>query len=267
MRKGALHMESPVKFVIAFSGGSMHGNYCPMHAHKGVEIVFHPTGKGTTRMDDGRTFEFAPGDTVVYAPGVAHDQTMESSGIDNCIQISFDSPELLEAMKSSFILKDMRSQSLLMELADLAHWREDESPMARDFRAAALLHSLLHESSKALDGRPNQVSAIALEARRIVYSEIQRPPSVAEIAKIVGVSGDYLRHVFKSHFGKGIKEFSLEARMERAKDLLANSPMGLKEVSAECGFANERALCAAFKIRTGSTPGDYRTHMRTTNGA
>jgi len=236
-----------------------------MHAHRGVEIVFHPSGKGVSKTSDGAKLEFGPGDAVVYAPGMGHDQTMESDGIDNCIQVSFEEPELFEAMKSSFVLKDIRSQSLLMELSDLSHWREDDSAAARDHRACALLLSLIHESKKSLEHRPDQAGAIALEARRIVYTEIRNPPSVSEIAKIVGVSGDYLRHVFKRHFGKGLKEFSLEIRIERAKDLLANSPMGLKEVSAECGFANERALCAAFKGRTGATPGEYRVHMRTTN--
>jgi AraC-like DNA-binding protein len=247
-------MDSPAKFVIAFQGRLKRGNCCPVHAHAGVEIVFHFSGHGVTRCVDGSSFAFAPGDAIVYPPGMAHDQSMHSDGVDHCLQVSMPSTPFTKTFK----LEGIRSQTALAELNDLSCWFDEAPQEAKDLRAAATLLTLLHENTRSDSGERDPSFVQAAAARGIAMAETSRPPSSAEIARRLGVSADYLRHLMAKHFGKGLKEISLEARLSRAMSLLANSPMGLKEIAGETGFANARALCAAFKSRTGSTPGGFR---------
>jgi AraC-like DNA-binding protein len=229
-----------------------------MHSHAAVEIVFHFSGSGATNCSDGGRLDFAPGDVIVYPPGLAHDQRMDGAGMDHCLQVEPLEPYLKRRMGAPFKLSGLRSQTALSELTDLESWFDEEPKEARDLRASALLATLLHERDALTSGRRDQVPAAAMEARRIAMSELASPPSGTEIAGRLGVSPDYLRHLALKHFGRGLKEISLEARTARAMKLLANSPMRLKEIAAETGFANAKALCSAFKARLGTSPGQFR---------
>ena len=251
-------MDSPANFVIAFSHGTKPGNYCQMHSHGGVEVVFHPVGNGLTACSDGSEIEFGPGETIIYPPGLQHDQRMLSEGVDNCIQIGIRELPAFPGLGKPLHLRIVRSQAAISELSDLSVWADDSPKAAKDLRAAALLLTLLNEGARLDLGTPEPGLSIASEARYIAISETKMPPSASEIAQRLELSPDHLRPLMLKHFGKGLKELSLEARVTRAISLLANSPMTLKEIASETGFANERALCCAFKLRTGSSPGHFR---------
>jgi transcriptional regulator GlxA family with amidase domain len=47
-------------------------------------------------------------------------------------------------------------------------------------------------------------------------------------------------------------------RVDRAKELLAHSPLSLREIAARCGFASEQYLCAVFARLEGMPPGAFR---------
>ena len=249
---------APAAFVIAFSHVCDAGSNCLKHSHQGVEIVFHPSGSGVSRCADGSLIDFNPGDTIVYPPGVMHDQPMRDAGADNCIQIKIVEPSFFPAFTRQFKLPFIRSQAAFSELGELAAWNDSSPQAAKNLRASALLLTLLDEASSISPELPAPGFHAASRARDMAVSELRKPPCVAEIANAVGLSADHLRHLVAKHFGKGLKEMSLEARMRRAMNLLANSPMTLKDIADECGFANPRAFCAAFKSRTGSSPGSYR---------
>jgi len=51
----------------------------------------------------------------------------------------------------------------------------------------------------------------------------------------------------------------LQRRIERVKELLRHSHLGLKEIAELSGFANERYLCFYFRRTAGLTPGRFRT--------
>jgi AraC-like DNA-binding protein len=60
--------------------------------------------------------------------------------------------------------------------------------------------------------------------------------------------------------GTSFSEFLAEARLERARDLLAN-PLERRlvlEIALECGFTNFPAFSRAFRRRFGMTPTDAR---------
>ncbi len=251
-------MRFPVEFVLVYPHRLKAGYYCSMHSHDRFEIVFHPSGKGITKLSDGKTIEFGPGDAVIYGSNEMHDQRMETDGIDHCIQFHVNDKELAEKIVMCNPVKCIRSRSVLKDLDDMSHWQDEDSQQARNLRVSSLIYSLIWESERKKEENPDPGFRFVSEARNIISSEISSSLSVDEIAHRIGISGEYLRHLFKRQFGMGIKEFSLEKRIERAKELLLHSPMRHKEIAESCGFANERAFCTAFKCRTGITPGEFK---------
>jgi len=250
-------MKAPVEYVLVYPHKLKAGHYCPMHSHDRFEIVFHPSGKGKTSLKSGSTIEFGPGDAVIYGRNEMHDQRMETDGIDHCIQFHVNDAKLAEKLDRCSLIKNVRSRFALKDLEEMSHWQDEDSPEAKNYRASSIILSLLWESDRKQE-IPETGFLFAAEAKKMIASEISSPPSVDQIASRIGISGEYLRHLFKKQFGTGIKEFSLERRLDRAKELLLHSPMRLKEIAESCGFANERAFCTAFKSRTGTTPGDFK---------
>lgn len=72
----------------------------------------------------------------------------------------------------------------------------------------------------------------------------------------------YLTRKFKKIYGKSIGGYLLEKRMEKAKELLAESELGISQVAVEVGYDNFSYFSRLFKKKTGYAPKDYRKLFR-----
>lgn len=50
----------------------------------------------------------------------------------------------------------------------------------------------------------------------------------------------------------------INARMERAKQLLITTNLSIKEIAERCGYSNEYGFMKRFKMQFGKTPTQYR---------
>jgi len=82
--------------------------------------------------------------------------------------------------------------------------------------------------------------------------------TVADLADAVHVSEPYLRKLVRQTLGSGVIEFIQRRRLERACHLLIETNLGLKEITARCGFASPTLFHRLFRRRFGVTPGAYR---------
>ncbi|MFQ3620969.1 MAG: AraC family transcriptional regulator [Spirochaetales bacterium] len=86
--------------------------------------------------------------------------------------------------------------------------------------------------------------------------------STAIIASEVGLSVGYLRDLFKSVEGISLLEYLGNKRLERAKQLLKETDMPIREVCNSAGFLNYSYFITYFKKYTGITPKEYRDKFR-----
>jgi AraC-like DNA-binding protein len=249
-----------------FARGFRHGTgrSCLRHRHGAYEIVYHERGRGFTCDEDGRRVAFEAGDVVLYGPGVAHDQTVEGRGEDVCVQVAArPAPPgpIAGTMRVPQVDEEVRG-----EILALAGTSADLPPMralACDHRCAALLLRLLEAAQPSPDGQSRSAAEGHAEAAHdFVRENATRIESIAEVAEAVGVGYDHLRHVFRRRYGKSIKRWHLELRVERAKDLVAHTTVPLKQVASQCGFATARYFSSCFRKLVGATPGRYRRLAR-----
>lgn len=83
------------------------------------------------------------------------------------------------------------------------------------------------------------------------------------VAQKIGISEVYLRKLFLSHYGITPKQYILEGRINKAKQLLIDTPFTVTAIALECGFSNVYHFCRAFKQRTGTTPMQYAINNKT----
>ena len=85
---------------------------------------------------------------------------------------------------------------------------------------------------------------------------LSRPP--AELARTVGCSRRHFSRLFQRHFGTSWRARQTEARLLRARVLLANSETKVIEVALESGFHHLGLFNTMFKKRFGMTPSEWR---------
>ena len=72
------------------------------------------------------------------------------------------------------------------------------------------------------------------------------------------VSKEYLSKTFKAATGKGFLEYLTELRMERARELILDYKVPLKEVGEMVGYLDQAHFYKTFKKYFGKTPGEIR---------
>jgi len=82
--------------------------------------------------------------------------------------------------------------------------------------------------------------------------------TLAELARIAGMSERNLTRVFKRITGISIHDFRERLRVERARDLMRNPTLTLDAVAAACGFADGRQLRRVWSARFGAPPSATR---------
>ena len=87
--------------------------------------------------------------------------------------------------------------------------------------------------------------------------------TMTQVADSVHLSEKYLCKQFKKHIGVSPQQYLIMTRMRRAKSLLGQSELQVKEVALSVGYQNPLAFSAAFKAYTGQSPTEYREALLT----
>lgn len=75
-----------------------------------------------------------------------------------------------------------------------------------------------------------------------------------------GISEVYLRKLFVSGFGTTPKQYIIDIRIQKAKQLLEENKYSVSEIADMCGFTNIYHFCRTFKAFVNMTPSEYKAH-------
>ncbi|MDV3347342.1 AraC family transcriptional regulator [Leptolyngbyaceae cyanobacterium CCMR0082] len=98
-------------------------------------------------------------------------------------------------------------------------------------------------------------------AKEILLNDLAHPPSLASLAKLVGLNDYKLKIGFRQVLGKTAFGYLREHRMHHAKDLLATRALSIVEIARAVGYASETSFSAAFKEKFGVPPTVYRASI------
>jgi len=85
---------------------------------------------------------------------------------------------------------------------------------------------------------------------------------INEIAARLHISSSYLRHLFKNEVGMAPTHYIKVLRLSKAKELLENTFLSVKEVMAEVGFSDLSHFVRDYKQQYGETPSQTRASAR-----
>ena len=124
-------------------------------------------------------------------------------------------------------------------------------------------NEILELSTALVDGIASQrqksvgnlvTSAIAIIEKEYNNSEM----SLGLLAEQLHCSANYLSSNIKRSLGKSFVELLVEARMEKARELLLTTNLKIREISETCGFANQHYFSYSFKKHYNISPNAIR---------
>jgi two-component system, response regulator YesN len=107
------------------------------------------------------------------------------------------------------------------------------------------------------------VSQLVERARLIIQDRYRDSTlSVAQIARILCITPNYLSRIFHQKTGTTCVEFITECRLEEAKRLLLHTPFKNYEIAEKVGYTNPHYFSFMFKKNVGRSPSEFRESAR-----
>jgi AraC-like DNA-binding protein len=102
-------------------------------------------------------------------------------------------------------------------------------------------------------------------ATTFLHQHYAEPLSLQKVARIAGFAPGYFCQLFKRRERMTLAQYVRRLRIDRAKQLLAGSDLGIERVGQLCGFARRPYFHRVFQEVVGSTPAAFRRTQGRTN--
>jgi AraC-like DNA-binding protein len=99
-------------------------------------------------------------------------------------------------------------------------------------------------------------------ARELLLQLEDPAPTIEEIAREVRISPFHFIRQFEALFGITPHQYRIQARLDRAKRLLAEGRFSVTDVCMEVGFSSLGSFSTLFTRRFGETPTAFRRRVR-----
>ena len=102
-------------------------------------------------------------------------------------------------------------------------------------------------------------AAQKIESAKIIMQEnISKEIDAEELSAKLGLSYSWFRKVFKEYTGYSPAKYFQELKLRKAKQLLIESPLTIKEICYQLNYTSTEHFFTVFKKQTGYTPTEYR---------
>ncbi|WP_020570636.1 helix-turn-helix domain-containing protein [Neolewinella persica] len=253
-------------------------------------IAFYTVGKGTLKVSSKRTsFEVKPLQGSIHGGNISTAETISIPGNEDflamiiylhrdqffnnldCEQVNLPS-ELHEVVAG---LADVDSDFLFQEIFHLPAVNavtdillQENTGMLNSTFATAKIHETLflhlneYKKSEANNNsrfyrREEQLKSIQ-DAESILTSSLQEPPTIPELARMVGINQQSLKQGFRQVYGDSINKYLTDKRLEQAGILMRSGEMPINEVASIIGYNSAGYFSKRFKKKYGVSPKEFR---------
>ncbi|WP_099467386.1 response regulator [Konateibacter massiliensis] len=115
------------------------------------------------------------------------------------------------------------------------------------------------EACQNVKGKKQETSSTIIDkAKEYIEKQYHKDISLDEVSKEVDISPYYFSKLFKEETGENFVKYVTNIRMNKAKELLNNTDMSMKEIGLRIGYADPNYFSRIFKKNIGVTPTEYK---------
>jgi AraC family transcriptional regulator len=164
-----------------------------------------------------------------------------------------------------FAFEDIQIERLLKALHAEAKLGAPNAKLFAESLASALAVYLVQRYSSA--SRKIQIRRAGMSPPRLdrvldyIGDNLDENLSLSTLADIAGMNLFYFARLFKQSTRMSPHQYVLDQRIQRAKQLLRNSPITIFEASVRTGFVDQAHFTKVFRRLVGVTPTQYRREV------
>ena len=229
------------------------------------QFVYISAGRGVLEVGR-RRWRIAAGQAFVLFPGARHRYRPDARTGWNEHWVGCDGPIVRGLVRHGFfsprrpVLRAREEDLLLGAFTSVIDAIHAGRPALQQVTSAAALYimSLLYSAQQPGQEGGGDVARAIHEAMRRMGDPRGPAPAVATLARNLGVSYTWFRRMFAHHTGLSPHQYRIQIRLGRARTLLGETALSVKEVAFRCGFESEHYFSRLFKRKTGVAPGVWR---------
>lgn len=242
------------------------------HSHAVFGVGWLQQGAQTSASGRGQVQAYA-GDILMCNPGEVHDGQPLGGPSRRWRMLYLEPVAMAAAMGVHYaaaleltrpVAQDARLRLALEQLLQrLQQWSggsASDSALACEESLARVCGLLTQRHTLAAQGPAKPATAISPhihQVRERIAAELLAPPTLAEMARMAGLSRFQLLRHFEKAFGLTPHAWLLQQRAERARGLIRGGA-GLAQAAAACGFADQSHMTRLFTRQFGFTPGAWQ---------
>lgn len=241
----------------------------PLRGHAYPELLVGLNGRARLRVK-GKAIRPGTGQCHLLLPGFAHGETYaDSRSSYHLLWVSF-TPGGANFFISSFSPRDgfrilperfSTSNDHAGKLWTLATESDRAGEAGFAEYCQGLLLCLVSESLDELARAtsPGDYShRIVEQVRRYILAHHIQPIHVRDLAAMAGCSENHLNTRFREAVGQPIRQYIIDLRLQRARRLLLQGELPIKNVALQSGFNDPLYFSRLFRDRSGCSPSDFR---------
>lgn len=236
----------------------------------GFALVYISNGRGTFESKSSSAVSIEPGHALLLFPGIWHRYAPEpeTGWVEHWI--GFDGETARHWLRRRFIsakhpvLRINAEDTVLATFSRVLESIRTHRPALQQILAGATAY-LLGLFYSAQQTQPTSEkhcpNAIELAIGRI-QNDFAHDLDMQRLAQELGVSYRWFREAFSAHTGLSPHQYLLEFRIARARNLLIESELSVKEIATQTGFEDEHYFTRLFRQRMNCTPSGWRNRSR-----
>lgn len=252
--------------------------------HEFYEMVYIKKGNAVFQIA-GQPAVIGPNDIVIIKPKQPHKFIVKSESGCEFIVLHFEFTNQLNKEFSevslgdflnfvsskesgAFITLKVSQKNEIITLLNRILKEKESTDIGSEFLNYLMVLELFVLISRALkmewensikDKSPKLKEVIHISVKYI-NNNFERDISLGDIAKFVFLSPSYFTRAFKEEMGISPINYLLKTRIERSKELLADTSLKISDIALSVGFSNQQRFNEIFKKYSKFTPLQYRKH-------
>jgi two-component system response regulator YesN len=103
-----------------------------------------------------------------------------------------------------------------------------------------------------------RLNSLILKAVKYIKENYRNEIALEDISREVNISPHYFSKLFKEQVGENYIDYITSLRIQKAKELLAENRLSIKEICFDIGYADPNYFSRLFKKVAGVTPTEYK---------
>lgn len=108
------------------------------------------------------------------------------------------------------------------------------------------------------DQKDEQSNSVVKKAQTYINENYSNDISLDEVSREVNISPYYFSKIFKDESGENFIEYLTRVRIDKAREMLSNPELSIKEISLKVGYSDPNYFSRIFKKQTDMTPREYK---------